>query len=254
MAIKETCNHSAGSWRDPKNWRGQLPREIKIHQLVEERRAVDSDMCRNLIHCRGHRLSMRKRKYRLYLDYCSGGDLRNAMASHSRTWEPAVEDNDDFPCLPEAFIWTAVKALATACLVLQNGTTVLEPIQNWKSITHLDIQLPNVLLGRRKYTGSSNSHDQSGMEKPKTLQERRDKEKQSLTNKSPVCLRISNNDRGAHANTRVQQDLPMDLVLTDFGLSFYSLYDAHCPISDNPEDYLLERDHGRYPPVSTFYL
>lgn len=39
-----------------------------------------------------------------------------------------------------------IRALASACLVLQNGTIAEERIANWKLITHLDLHLGNVLL------------------------------------------------------------------------------------------------------------
>ena len=73
MVIKETENFKPSYWRDPMIWRDRLPQEIRIHQLVEERRAADPAMCRHLIHMRAYRLLMRQRKYRLYLDLCTGG-------------------------------------------------------------------------------------------------------------------------------------------------------------------------------------
>jgi hypothetical protein len=81
MVIKETAP-SAREWRDPRNWRDRLPREVKIHQLVEERRAVRPAMLRHIVRYRAHRLMMRKRKYRLFLDFHAGGDLYKAMEDH----------------------------------------------------------------------------------------------------------------------------------------------------------------------------
>jgi hypothetical protein len=43
-------------------------------------------------------------------------------------------------------MWYIIRSLATACLLLQTGTTEDDPIEGWKPITHLDLQLPNVLL------------------------------------------------------------------------------------------------------------
>ncbi|KAF2126727.1 hypothetical protein P153DRAFT_68753 [Dothidotthia symphoricarpi CBS 119687] len=228
MAVKETRNHSARHWRDPKNWRGRLPQEVQIHRLVEERRAVDSDKFRHLIRYRGHRLLMSKRKYRIYLDFCSGSDLKCAMVGHSNTWAFKFGEGLGLPFLPEAFIWSVVKALATACLVLQNGTIALEPVRDWKPITHLDIQLANVLLHCKKRRASSIGGDLPTAKEAKTSQEKRERERDG--------------------QVQEDADLPVVPILSDFGLSFYSPTQGNCPLPDNPEDYLLEQDHARYPP------
>jgi hypothetical protein len=92
-------------------------------------------MCRYLIYCRGHRLYMAQKRYRLYLDYYNAGDL----------WAPVHRQSEtEAEVIPEAFIWYMLRALASACLVLQCGTTADEPLLNWKPITHLDIVLTNV--------------------------------------------------------------------------------------------------------------
>jgi len=59
MVIKEAKAFTPSRWRDPKNWRDQFPQEIRIHQLLEERRAVEAAMCRHIICCRAHRLWMK---------------------------------------------------------------------------------------------------------------------------------------------------------------------------------------------------
>jgi hypothetical protein len=54
---------------------------------------------------------------------------------------------DSEQCLPEAFVWYVIKALATAILFLQQGTTQGDvAVAGWKPIMHLDMQPPNVLL------------------------------------------------------------------------------------------------------------
>jgi hypothetical protein len=61
-------------WRDPVFWRVQLPKEIRIHKLINENRpevAVPGYM--NIIRHHGYRLMMAQRRFRLYLDYCEGG-------------------------------------------------------------------------------------------------------------------------------------------------------------------------------------
>ena len=127
-------------------WRDRAPREVRIHQLVEERRNVAPEECRNLVCFRGYRLFMRKRRYRLFLEFCSGGDILNALdyvdRFHSRNIYSDV-------IIPEGFIWCVLKALASACLVLRTGTTASNGIPGWKPITHLDIQAANTFLRPR---------------------------------------------------------------------------------------------------------
>ncbi|EUC43470.1 hypothetical protein COCMIDRAFT_28065 [Bipolaris oryzae ATCC 44560] len=148
MVIKEAKPFTASQWRDPKNWRDRLPREIRIHELVEERRSIEPDSCCHLIRSRGHRLWMQSRRYRLYLDFYPGGDLRRAMKNYAQNWT-RNEDDFDFnqeEYLSEGFIWYTIRALATACLLLHRGTLSDDALHGWKPITHLDLQLPNVLL------------------------------------------------------------------------------------------------------------
>jgi hypothetical protein len=150
MVIKETPSFTPARWRDPKEWRDQVPREIRIHQLIEERRADNRNMCHHLVHMRAHRLFMAQRRYRLYLDLYTGGALEEAMGSYNENGENGENGKNDFPVpnkiLPEAYIWYVIKALAEACTVLRKGTTDEAAIEGWKPITHLDLQLVNVLL------------------------------------------------------------------------------------------------------------
>ena len=41
-------------------------------------------------------------------------------------------------------------------------------------------------------------------------------------------------------------------VLADFGISFFSPDRGDCPITDNPDDYVIHDTDTRYPPVSSF--
>jgi hypothetical protein len=107
---------------------------------------------------------MRLRKYRMYLDFYEGGDLRKAMATHSANWEDGSNYTGNW--LPEAFVWYVMKSLATACLVLQNGTTTDERVEGWRPITHLDIQLPNVLLDITDPVNEGEDEDESGQATP----------------------------------------------------------------------------------------
>ncbi|KAG9193994.1 hypothetical protein G6011_04029 [Alternaria panax] len=216
MVIKEANTFTKSAWRDPKNWRDRLPREIRIHELLEERRAVDPAMCRHIIRLRAHRLFMRLRRYRLYLDYYAGGDLNCAMKQCADNWKDGKDGANEDMIIPEGFVWYTIKALAEACLLLQNGTTSEIPVDGWRPITHLDLRLPNVLLNlnnplayegmRKTAAGSSNSADADSAE-----------------------------------------EHPVVPVLADFGISFFSPKSDGCPISDNPDQYITSVD-TRYPP------
>jgi hypothetical protein len=144
MVVKEAVIRNM---RDPKHWRNRLPREIRIHQIVEERRAEDADMCRHLVRFLGHRLLMRQARYRVYLERYEAGDLHHAMVDHFGETAAGT--------LPVQFIWYMVKALATACLVFENGTIDETPVEGWKPIRHLDLVLGNVFLGLKRQNWDS---------------------------------------------------------------------------------------------------
>lgn len=148
MVVKDNAAATREAWRDPRTWRDRLPVELAIHRRIEARRSENADACYSIIRCRGHRLLMSKRRYRLYTDYASGGDMNGAMwSSYHGIWEDIDPDNAaTAECLPEAFIWYTIKALATACLLLQNGTTGDDVVKGWRPIMHLDFQYPNILL------------------------------------------------------------------------------------------------------------
>jgi hypothetical protein len=140
MAVKDVKS-TASLWRDPQNWRNRLPREIWIHQLVEERRS-DEPGCEFLVRSHGYRVFMEQTRYRIYLDYYDASDLSCAMVQHFQR----QTDQD----LPEEFIWYMAKALASACIILQRGTMSDEALESWKLITHLDLKMPNILLAFKK--------------------------------------------------------------------------------------------------------
>jgi hypothetical protein len=109
---------------------------------------------------------------------------------------------------------------------LQTGTTEDDPIEGWKPITHLDLQLPNVLL---------------------------DVSQPPLTGERPTGPLAGAEDSHQDATTPEPDGVdqyPVVPILTDFGLSFYSPDSGGCPLSDNPEDYILLTVDPRYPPVS----
>jgi hypothetical protein len=148
MVVKDNAAVSRRDWRDPKNWRDKLPREIAVGRRIESRRADEPEACQYINRQRGYRLLMSKRRFRLYADFASGGDLCTAMMPYHERWEGIEGERlDSEEHLPEAFIWYIMKALATAILLLQQGTTQGdEAVADWKPIMHLDMQPANILL------------------------------------------------------------------------------------------------------------
>jgi hypothetical protein len=188
MVVKDVKPWRPHMWRDPRNWRNRLPREIQSHRLVEERRQANLDACRHLVRSRGHRLFMRKRRYRLYLDHYQG-DLWHALTTHHT--RKVMEGQ-----LPEALIWYILRALSSACLILQYSTVAEEPIQGWKPITHLDIFLPNIFLGldKRKVreTDKENNEDDHTPALPR--------KKQKMLPSKAKKLPITQSDNGSPDN------------------------------------------------------
>ncbi|KAH6882458.1 hypothetical protein BKA58DRAFT_447083 [Alternaria rosae] len=223
MVIKEAKASTPGRWREPKNWRDRLLQETRIHQLLEELRAANSAMCRHIIRLRAHRLWMEERRYRLYIDLHSGGDINRAMTFCVRNWEKENPLTRTF-FIPEGLVWYTIKALGTACLVLREGTIDDTLVDGWRPITHLDLQLPNVLLD--VYT-------------PR-IPEVKEKSKAG-SSKSARLNRADTDDWRAEMP-------PVMPILADFGISFFSPNHDDCPITDNPNDYVIHETDTRYPP------
>jgi hypothetical protein len=87
MVIKDNSVVSRRGWHDPKNWRDRLRREIAVHRRIETRRAEEPEACQYINRHRGYRLLMSKRRYRLYADFASGGDLYRAVMPYHNRWE-----------------------------------------------------------------------------------------------------------------------------------------------------------------------
>jgi hypothetical protein len=90
MVVKEV-RPSGFKWRDPTFWREGLPREIRVHQKVDSSRpAADGGDAgarvgagyANLLRHQGYRLMMQQWRFKLYLDFCAGGDLRAGLKAH----------------------------------------------------------------------------------------------------------------------------------------------------------------------------
>lgn len=173
---------------------------------------------------------MRLKRYRLYLDFQAGGDIYHAVYPYIRNWYKKYPSQNQF--IPEGFIWYMLKALATACLVLQKGTVSGGEVEGWRSITHLDLQTTNVLLDTTALLKEEPLDEPLGIFHEADTQE------------------LGGSDKAVDgSNTNWGKEPPFVPILTDFGISFFSPESHGCPLSDNPEDFLISVC-GRYPPVS----
>jgi serine/threonine protein kinase len=161
-------------WRDPILWRDQLPREIRIHQLIDSNRADAIDDHDTLAEHHGYRLMMRQHRYRLYLTYYEGGDLYAALrgmpdaelkflytSPHKQRAKSPVnyhwdfnfncyrdDDNDSLPrVVPERLICEIIDSLAKACQMLHFRQVDSEDAaEGTHRITHLDIKADNIFM------------------------------------------------------------------------------------------------------------
>ncbi|KAL6157809.1 hypothetical protein ACJQWK_07851 [Exserohilum turcicum] len=171
FVIKE-AKLKRGHWRDPILWRDQVPREIRIHQVVDEHRDNTTGGHRNLAQHYGYRLMMRQRRYRIYLNYYEGGDLSAALRNlpspeledrytrPQKRQHPAPEEwnwDFDFLCyrkddllpqvLPERLICEIVDSLAAACQILHFGQVDSEVApEGTHRVTHCDIKPDNIFI------------------------------------------------------------------------------------------------------------
>lgn len=87
MMVKEACS-TTRRWRDLIHWRGKLPREIRMHQLIDANfRDASSPDHEHLIEHYGYRLMMEQQRYRIFLKYYEGTDLEVAFRDHCSTME-----------------------------------------------------------------------------------------------------------------------------------------------------------------------
>lgn len=250
MVVKDNHAVNRAAWRDPKYWRDNLPREIAINRRIESRRTAEPEACQNIVKYRGHRLLMGQCRYRLYTDFASGGNIAEAMMPYHERWdgiEMSRVPTERF--LPEAFIWHTIKALATACLLLETGTLGDTPVDDWKPIFHLDFQTPNILLDVQ-----SKKRKAPAEEEPEAIPPSAGPIKRLKGREAAAKVVIDARSSSTTANT--SQDLKIIVPkLADFGLSFYDLDFSECPAMDeNPRDYTLTSTDNRYAPVRTHFL
>lgn len=179
---------------------------------------------------------MSKRRFRLYLDFASGGTIGKAMQMYDHRWEKVKRHKtydkiERTKHLPEAFIWHTIKALAISTLALESGTLNDEPIADWRPIMHLDFQTPNVLL------------DVQG------------KKRKLSNNDVPNPAHVGPSKKAKIADgTAGQTIIPK---LADFGLSTFDLDFTHPSLDENPEAHILPllspTQQGRAPCPATRY-
>ncbi|KAF1359646.1 hypothetical protein EJ07DRAFT_155603 [Lizonia empirigonia] len=159
--IVDDCQIHSDQYSNATHWRDRLPREIALHRRIDRKRKRDdtSDAgFEHLVEHRGYRLMMRKRRYRLYLEYYAGGDLGRPVAPIFHEWSyRQISDESLFiaepsellelPVLPEGLMWYILRALVKAYLILHHGTSSHDATDpDWKPITHLDLKIDNVFI------------------------------------------------------------------------------------------------------------
>lgn len=165
IVIKE-CRPDKERWRDPIEWRDQKPREIRMHQLIDDNRQATGGVGHeNIIQCEGYRLMMNQRRYRLFLPLYQGKDLHSSLESHfqrtyaeynlrssgSSTFHECQENHSELPeILSERLILEILLALVAACQIMrygqpsQQGRQELKP--GWKPINHCDLKMNNIFV------------------------------------------------------------------------------------------------------------
>ncbi|KAF2644113.1 hypothetical protein P280DRAFT_515081 [Massarina eburnea CBS 473.64] len=149
MVAKE-ATPSLASWIQPSEWRQQRPREITMHVILDNARDEDTNPFPNIIQHYGYRLMMRHRRFRLYLEYCSRGNLAHALRDRTTVgWKNGQRHEDYKDAPPECFIWYVLAELVEACIILEQGNAN-HLRENWQPLVHADFHNANVFLKPRE--------------------------------------------------------------------------------------------------------
>lgn len=86
------------------------------------------------------------------------------MKNYAENWTKNEDDSEfnEEEYLSEGLIWYTIRPLATACSLLHKGSLSDGELYGWRPITHLDLQLPNVVLG----ISDSKDRENEGSEPP----------------------------------------------------------------------------------------
>ncbi|KAF1849244.1 kinase-like protein [Cucurbitaria berberidis CBS 394.84] len=244
-------------WRDPIQWRDRLPREIRIHQIVDGNRPPAAGVRghRNLIHHQGYRLMMEQRRYRLYLRYYAGGDLYANFKGHFQIWRRALREKKRFQ----------VRRLGRERAAQRRKANRKTPA-----------------------VGRENDKQKEDEEEEEEEEEEEDEEEEEpsletmavipegfiwhvfsqLVNACEVLQTGAFAPAAADANWKAitHLDIKMDnvfvepptgdgfpnTVLSDFGLSFYPLEHSDATTLDNPQEYVFEKQGTNYAPEHQF--
>ncbi|RMZ70667.1 serine threonine kinase [Pyrenophora seminiperda CCB06] len=134
--VAKDASPSTFAWKNPDEWRDKLPREIRMHQLIDSTRKAGSH--ENLVQHYGHRLMMSEGRYRIFLELCDGGPLNFGLSEY---WDETLDPKE----LPEVFIWQLFGGMVDACIILQQGNINEESV-GWKPLVHNDFHIGNLML------------------------------------------------------------------------------------------------------------
>ncbi|KAL9000179.1 MAG: hypothetical protein Q9169_001081 [Polycauliona sp. 2 TL-2023] len=151
MVIKQIGKRKVktkGPFAKVEAWDSRCPLEVDLMRAMKNKP--------NVIQIRGYRRYLEKEVHRIYMDYCSSGDLYGLIAEYRARRQ----------YMPEAFICHVFLHLARACKSLTEPTfRTTDSEKNQKSgkdeIVHRDIKPRNVFLG-----DLDNGQDQTGIPYP----------------------------------------------------------------------------------------
>ncbi|KAJ6192343.1 hypothetical protein J3E72DRAFT_273677 [Bipolaris maydis] len=156
VVVKEVRPENNG-WRDPIEWRNQLPREISTHLQIEEaREAVNGVGFENIVQCYGYHLDVQNCYYRLYLEYCPvigdfGRSFTNMDPSHSLTGDNlpdgpiSISRNRDNP---HAYVFDSLERAYPPeqqnVIYDENGTPI--PLSEWTDVWQIGHMGYNLIM------------------------------------------------------------------------------------------------------------
>lgn len=146
---------SNGNWAHPRSWiNPSEPEDRRMHKEVFVHRMLTS--INETDHIVGYRASAHFktwRMYRMYTDNCPHGDLADVVDKHLQLRNRGQRDRgarkEEYK-IPEDFIWSVLKGLVQAALVMAIGKGDFEKPDKvaWKEVVHLDIKSANVFLAK----------------------------------------------------------------------------------------------------------
>lgn len=240
MVVKEVRPKPPRAWRDPIKWRDRLPREIRIHQLIDANRppAANARGHRNLVCHRGYRLMMEQRRYRLYLDFYAGGDLYQGFKGHFKAWKDGLKalKNYEVRRLKKA----EKRKEANKRPVVESEEDDEEGEEEEPSFDTLAVIPEGFIWHVFSQLVDACEVLQTGSIAPAAV---------DLDWKAITHLDISLGN--VFLEPPIGDNFP-EAVLSDVGLSFYSLEQSNPASSDNPHEYIFDQRGAKYAPEHQF--